>query len=590
MNRNSPVDEIKSRLDIVEVIGGYIKLQKAGANYRAVCPFHSEKKPSFFVSPDRQIWHCFGGCSKGGDVFKFVMEIESIDFGDALRLLAKKAGVELKGQSSPEYKKWQTERQRLFEVCELATKFFETQLESSKTGKEAKKYFLDRGINEESIKKWRLGYAPDTWQGLSDFLQSRNYRPQEIKNAGLGLSSEKGSFYDRFRGRIIFPVFDLNSQVVGFGGRIFKNKDSKEVAKYVNTPQTLIYDKSRILYGIDKAKIEIRKKDSCILVEGYTDLIMVSQAGFENVVATSGTALTPFQLNILKRYSDNLLTAFDMDLAGSAATKRGIDLAQSYDFNIKVITMPQGLDPADLILKNPKEWQERVNDAKSIMDFYFESAFNQFDKSSAEGKKEIVKFILPLIKKIPNRIIQSHWLSDLSKKLQIKEEVIEAEMRKIKVSDSEIMEPKKKTEIITPKSRKELLEERLALLIIKSPELIKIVEEEKLEKVSEPIKNILIQIKTKLKEGGRINTDFFNKEDIDTFNKLALKSEIEEVEEKEMESELYYCLREILMIEIKNRLDQISWEIKKAEEEKDSKKIEELTKKFNKLVQEKCQI
>jgi len=362
------------------------------------------------------------------------------------------------------------------------------------------------------------------------------------------------------------------------------------VAKYVNTPQTLIYDKSRILYGIDKAKIEIRKKDSCILVEGYTDLIMVSQAGFENVVATSGTALTPFQLNILKRYSDNLLTAFDMDLAGSAATKRGIDLAQSYDFNIKVITMPQGLDPADLILKNPKEWQERINDAKSIMDFYFESAFNQFDKSSAEGKKEIVKFILPLIKKIPNRIIQSHWLSDLSKKLQIKEEVIEAEMRKIKVSDSEIMEPKKKTEIITPKSRKELLEERLALLIIKSPELIKIVEEEKLEKVSEPIKNILIQIKTKLKEGGRINTDFFNKEDIDTFNKLALKSEIEEVEEKEMESELYYCLREILMIEIKNRLDQISWEIKKAEEEKDSKKIEELTKKFNKLVQEKCQI
>jgi len=280
---SSPIEEIKNRLDIIEVIGSYIKLQKTGINYRAVCPFHAEKKPSFFVSPSRQLWRCFG-CGLGGDIFKFVMQIEGVEFGDALRILAHKAGVELKRQT-PEYKQWKTERQELYEVCEWATKFFEKQLEESKWGKEANKYLLDRGIKEENIKKWRIGYAPDVWQGLADFLKSKGYQQTKIKEAGLGLSSEKGSFYDRFRGRIIFPIFDLNSQVVGFGGRIFKDKDNKEIAKYVNTPQTSLYDKSSILYGLNKAKVEIRKENVCILVEGYTDVIMAHQAGTQNVAS-----------------------------------------------------------------------------------------------------------------------------------------------------------------------------------------------------------------------------------------------------------------------------------------------------------------
>jgi len=303
---SSPIEEIKSKLDIAEVIGSYIKLTKAGINYKALCPFHGEKTPSLFVSPSRQIWHCFG-CSEGHSIFDFVMKIEGIEFGDALRILAQKAGVELK-PLKPELR---TKRQRFYEICELAVKFYQKQLEKSLKGKEAKKYLLKRGINEESIEKWRLGWAPEAWQGLSDFLSSQGYSKQEIEKTGLAIKSEKGSYFDRFRSRIMFPVFDLNSQVIGFGGRVLKKE--KEVSKYMNTPNSLLYDKSRILYGLDRSKVGIRKNDSCMLVEGYIDVILAHQANMENVVATSGTALTPFHLTILKRYSKNLSLAFDMD-------------------------------------------------------------------------------------------------------------------------------------------------------------------------------------------------------------------------------------------------------------------------------------
>jgi DNA primase len=582
---SSPIDEIKNRLDVVEVIGSYIKLHKAGANFRAICPFHSEKKPSFFVSPARQIWHCFG-CSKGGDIFGFVKEIEGVEFGDALRILAQKAGVELKRQS-PEAAKWRSERQKLYEICELTTKFFEKQLEESKVGKEANKYLLDRGISEESIKKWRIGYAPDVWKGLSDFLNSKGYQKEEIKKAGLGLSSERGSFYDRFRGRIIFPIFDLNSQVVGFTGRVFKDRDKTEIAKYVNTPQTLLYDKGRILYGLDKAKVEIRKKDFCILVEGNTDAIMVSQAGFLNVVATSGTALTPFQLRILKRYSDNLLIAFDMDVAGDAATKRGIDLAQIQGFNVKVITLPEGSDPADVVSQDPEEWERCLKEAKSILGFYFESAFSKFDREDPEGKREISKILLPVIKRIPNKIVQSHWVGELVKKLRVKEEDVREELKKVRLEGySEIygLEPEEIASL-PQKSRKELLEERLVILILKSSQNLKTVGERQVAYLSPQIREILAF----LKANPNLDVKKLNPELVKPFNYLALKSEIEEIEEKDIAPEIQCCLRGLKDIETKNKLDRISQDIKKAEEEKNWKEVERLTREFNQIAKEKYQ-
>ncbi len=584
----SPIEEIKNRLDIVEVIGSYIKLQKTGANYRALCPFHSEKKPSFFVSPARQIWHCFG-CGKGGDIIGFVKENEGVEFGDTLRILAQKAGVELK-KKTPEFIAWQTERQRLYEICELATRFFEKQLQESKTGESAKNYLLSREITEESIKKWRIGYAPDVWQGLSDFLNSSGYQKKEIEKAGLSITSEQGSFYDRFRGRIIFPIFDLNSQVVGFGGRVFKDKDKKEIAKYVNTPQTILYDKSRIVYGLDRAKMAIRQRNECILVEGYTDVILSHQVGIENVVATSGTALTPYQLKIIKRYSENLLTAFDMDIAGDSATKRGIDLAINQGFNVKVITMPEDKDPADVISQNSKDWEKIITEKKSILDFYFETTFacvgtvGKFDKDTPDGKKEISRILLPVIKRIPNRIVQAHWVGELAKKIKVKEEDIEEELKKVKLDGySEVfgLEPE---EIINlpPKSRKELLEERLITLILKSPQNLEIIQENQITNIFSPQ---ISEILSKLKENFNLDSKKLSLESANLFDCLALKSEIEEIEEKDITPEIQCCLRELKCLEMKNKLDQISKDIKQAEEEKDLKKIEKLTQEFNFLIQ-----
>lgn len=592
---NSPVEEIKNRLDIVEVIGSYLKLQKAGANHRALCPFHTEKTPSFFVSPSRQIWHCFGACGEGGDIFKFIMKIEGVEFGDALRLLAQKAGVTLKRQDP----RMITERQRLYRICELATKLFEKQLHESQPGREVKAYLLKRGITEEGMRKWRLGLAPDTWRGLTDFLKSRGCQEEEIIKAGLALRGENNVIRDRFRHRIIFPVFDFNGNPIGFGGRICEKPKAKsqkpkiEEAKYVNTPNTLLYDKSRLLYGLDKAKLAIRSRDACILVEGYTDVIMASQAGFENVVATSGTALTAFQLNLLKRYSKNLLLAFDMDLAGDSATKRGINLAQSQGFNLKVITMPQGKDPADIIASSPETWQKLVAEAKDITAFYFETTLRPFsDKTSfdPEDKVKIAEALLPAIRRLPNKILQAHWLGELAKKLQVKEEDLEVELRKHPLP--ELREREEELAASPPKkSRQEMLEERILTIILREPKCFKLLKEDSLAFFS-PEKAAIIK---RLKEAnfGEVPQDplaleGWEQETFDLLNYLALRADVEREAQGEQEGrgEINACLKNLKRLAVKGKLEEISQDIKAAEENHDSARINLLLEEFNKLAKE----
>ena len=564
-------------------------MQKTGANYRANCPFHSEKKPSFFVSPARQIWHCFG-CNSGGDIFKFVMQIENIEFRDALKLLAQKAGVELRPQDS----KLRTERQRLLEICDLATKFFEKQIQASQKGEQAKEYLLSRGISKDSIEEWQIGYAPNTWNGLTDFLKERGYKEEEIVKAGLAVQKETSNIqhptsnihcYDRFRGRIMFPIFDLNSQVVGFGGRVFEKTD--EIAKYVNTPATLLYDKSRILYGLDRAKMEIRKEDKCILVEGYTDVIMSHEAGIKNVVATSGTALTPDQLKILKRYTENLFTCFDMDVAGDSATKRGINLAQAQGFNIKVITLREESDPADFILKEGKDaWVERINGAKSFLDFYFESAFSKFDKESPDGKREISKIILPVIKRVPSNIEQSHWVAQLSHRLKVSEEKVWDDLEKISLNDEEKNFGEKvfAPPIPEKKSRRETLEERALGLIFQVPQNISMVGES-------PFKTTLASnaFEGLKREGADFRIDNFQKntssEVCQFANNLILKNECDKkFGDLDYSQELKLCLSEMKKIDLREKLTSLGLDIRI--QEKEGKDVASLLEEFDRVSQE----
>ena len=311
---NSDIEEIKSRLNIADIIGEYIRLDKAGANYRARCPFHNEKTPSFMVSAEKQIWHCFG-CQKGGDIFGFVMEIEGLDFKETLKLLAEKAGVALKKTDF----KAESKKTRTLEILELATKFYETQLWSGAGKIKILNYLKDRGLQKESIKEFRLGYAPAGWRNILTFLIGRGYSAQEIEKTGLLVKKDNGDFYDRFRDRIIFPIADPMGKVVGFSARVAPGGDESQ-AKYVNTPESEVYHKSKALYGIDKAKGEIKSKNFALLVEGNMDVVAAAQAGIKNTVAVSGTALTPDQINIVKRYTNNLKMFFDMDKAGEEAT------------------------------------------------------------------------------------------------------------------------------------------------------------------------------------------------------------------------------------------------------------------------------
>ncbi len=586
---DSQIEEIKSKLNVLDVVGGYVKLTKTGVNYRGICPFHSEKGPSFFVSPSRQMWKCFG-CGKGGDIFEFIKEIEGIEFGDALRLLANKAGIELKKENP----KVVSERKRLYEICDLSCSFFEKQLGNSAYGKEAKDYLLKRGINEDSIKKWRLGYSPDTWQGLSDFLVGRGYAREEIVKAGLAVQpasrqggSEKGNNpYDRFRGRIIFPIFDLNSQVIGFGARVFKDADKKETAKYINTPQTLLYDKSNILYGLNFAKVAVRKKNQCVLTEGYTDAIMCHQAGFDNTVAVSGTALTPRHLNILKRYSDNLLLSFDMDVAGDTATKKGINLAESQGFNIKIADTYAGAkDPAEIILENPGNWEQSVKNARAIMEFYFDSTFAKFDKKDPKGKKEIGKIILPAIKRLQNKIEQSHWVQKLSEKLGVSQEAVLAELKSIKEESgySNVLLNTRIAEIkdVLPAGRKKLLEDKIVSLVLRDPGNLNLIEESHHCFFCDKTKNLIENMKKNSNDPTAVLASI-SKEELDG---LSLMAEVDYQDDGPDEIQL--CLSQLKDIELRNKLVDLSKSVKL---ESDEQKREELIKEFSQKAKELHQV
>lgn len=471
------VEQIKSRLDIVDIISGYLKVQKAGQNYKARCPFHNEKTPSFHISPERQSWHCFG-CNKGGDMISFVQEIEGIDFVETLRILASRAGVQMQ-ERHPEQQKTKGQRQALLAVTELASKFFEKQLWHSTSGARALAYLRSRGLCDETIVAWRLGWAPNDWQALTGFLLDQDTTAPAIVGAGMAID-KNGRPYDRFRSRIMFPICDSNGQVVGFTGRVFGAEvavDGEPLAKYVNTPQTLLYDKGNILYGLDKAKTAMRTNDACLLVEGNVDAIMSWQAGAQHVVATSGTALTPQQLKILGRYSMNLDMCFDTDQAGKVATRRGIGLALAQNFAVRILTIKDAecKDPADYIQKYGAAWNDIVSSATPVLQYYYQDALTTFDPSSPTIKKAIVASMGPLIRRLPSKVEQGHWIGQLAALLRTSEPAVAEDISAVKddLSMPETLAPQSPAPapVIVPLAPLDTTGQELLALLVRQPAL-----------------------------------------------------------------------------------------------------------------------
>jgi len=460
------VEEIKRRLDIVDFISTYLTLKKAGANYKALCPFHQEKTPSFMVSPEKQIFKCFG-CGEAGDVFSFVMKMENLEFPEALRLLAERAGVQLKRPSfaqARESKLIKDRKTRLYQINDLSAKVFNKILLDHSAGKPAREYLKKRGITVQTIQDFQIGYAPNA-QFLEKFLAKKGFKPAEIQEAGAP---------NRFFRRIMFPIKDVMGNTIAFTGRVL---DPKQEPKYLNTADTIIFHKGRILYNLNQARGPIKQTKATIVVEGQMDVVASHQAGVKNVVATSGTALTLEHLQILYRYTPNIIFAFDSDNAGLTTAKKAYEMAIREGFNVRMVNLGEFKDPGEMIAQSPRLWQEAVQNALPVIDWYFELAFSQLATNNqqlatdmtSQQKKEIAREILPIIKIIPDEIEQAHYVNLLAKKLAVSEQIIFSALAKVGLKKEPASSVKPSVKPKPSLTAEELL---IAILLFK-PEKIK---------------------------------------------------------------------------------------------------------------------
>ncbi len=485
----SDTQQVKDKIDIVELIGEYVPLKAAGVNHKGLCPFHREKSPSFMVTRERQGWHCFG-CGKGGDIFTFVQEIEGMEFVEALRFLAQRAGIELTGRVRNEVE--MNEKNRIKNINAKASYFYHSFLMQMDAAKDARDYLTKRGVTTDTLEEWQVGFVPDQWDLLTKYLLKKGCAIEDMVASGLtikrdGATSGSGKgFYDRFRGRIMFPIWDIQGDIVGFTGRILV-ETAMTGGKYVNTPQTPVFDKSRIVFALDKARQAIKQAGFSVLAEGQMDVIACHQAGMHNVVASSGTALTEEQIKLLERYAKSIRMAFDADEAGQNAAKRGIDIALEAGLEVKIIQIPEGAgkDPDECIKKDKAVWLRAVDEAVDVMRWYFDRAFRGKDLSSPRQKQEIADALLGEIVRIPYAVERDHWLQELSHKLGVDVEVLRDDIKRIlagrhasaqKASDSSRFA--KETKVVPkpvpqPATRLETLIEQLFIFLWKLPSIEK---------------------------------------------------------------------------------------------------------------------
>jgi len=432
-------DDIKQKLDIVDVISQYIQLSKSGRNFKANCPFHDEKTASFFVFPEKQSWHCFGACGTGGDIFTFVMRKEGLDFGQVLRLLADKAGITLSSKTELRSKEDTARQNRLLKLNEVAAEYFHYLLLHEPEAISARQYADKRGLSSRTIKDFQLGFAPNKWDGLMNYLAKSGYAAEEQLAVGLIISRDTGGYYDRFRNRLIFPIRDIKGRVAGFGGRAVDDS----MPKYLNSPQTILFDKSSIIFAIDRAQGPIREKDSVVITEGYMDTITAHQHGFTNTVASMGTALTDRQITTLRKFSKNIIVALDADKAGLEATTRSIvtideqipkdhwmpwtqskTYAELVKYEVQVVEIRDGKDPDEIIRNSPEKWAQLLNESQSIIDFTLKKEIANINRDSSKDKSAVVSKLLPIISQISDAVRRAHYVQKLAGLLGIDERFV----------------------------------------------------------------------------------------------------------------------------------------------------------------------
>ncbi|MDO9546378.1 MAG: DNA primase [Pelolinea sp.] len=439
----STIDEIRNRLDIVDIISESVKLRRSGKNYTGFCPFHANTRtPAFVVFPDSGSWRCFGECNEGGDLFQYVMKKEGVDFKEALKMLADRAGIQLE-PLTPQKKERNERVDHLRKLLEEAIMFYRNQLINSEPGKLARTYLREkRGIKPETEEAWELGYAPKGWDAVLNYFKSKGYPISDIVEAGLLTERQDGKVYDRFRHRIMIPIRDMSGQMTGFGGRVL---DPEDVPKFINSPQSILFDKSSILYGLDKARRAIRSENQAVIVEGYFDVIVVHQEGFQNVVSPMGTALTEIQIRMLKRFTRRLTLALDPDAAGQKATLKGLEVArEALDHNsdpifdarglihyesrlqadLRVCTLPDELDPDEIVIQDPKLWEQIIQKAQPIIYHVLESLTEGQDLDDPKVKSTIAAQILPLVKDVANPIERDAYRQQIARILKIDERVL----------------------------------------------------------------------------------------------------------------------------------------------------------------------
>jgi len=582
------VDEVKQKTDIVSLISGYITLKKAGRNYKANCPFHGEKTPSFMVSPELQIYKCFG-CQAAGDCFTFLEQYEGMEFPEALRFLAEKAGVKLESFRGSDT----SEKERLYELNNLACRFYHYVLLNHPAGKVALNYLVsDRKIKPETIKTFQLGYAPETYGALKSFLvDKKKFLPQELEKAGLGFIKGR-EIIDKFRGRVIFPLFDHRGNVAGFAGRIMPGPKANELAKYINTPETPVYHKSYLLYGLNLVKSDIKLSGQAIVVEGELDMISSWQAGIKNVVAIKGSALTDEQVRLIFRFTKKIILALDSDFAGDAAARRGIVVAQKAGLDITVARMGKFKDPDDAAKAEPEYYKKALTDAVGVWDFILDSIFAKADTSTGEGKSKVSSEVVPVLASIPDKIVQAHYCDLVARRLGVPPEAVSEEIARYE-KDKQVDDKTK--QIIVPeniksisKSRRQLLEERLLTLAFRSDPSV-LLQEDIYKLVEIPLtKRILAEYKGYSAQNKNFSLSGFAqsipKELVDGYSEMTLK-DLEGLEEnkEELKKELDQVIKELKILSTRHHLEELGAKIRKMEEIADDEGLKSAQSKFSEL-------